>query len=103
MKPPAGTGPGKHLGAELNKHNIGGLSFGGELSTDDWRVVVGLLAAFIATQNTPVEDWHEWVKAIGIGAGYKVAPEFLQYLLLLRAKYGNPQPEPMIGRREVIE
>lgn len=43
MKPPAGTGPGKHLGAELNKHNIGGISFGGELSTDDWRVVVGLL------------------------------------------------------------
>lgn len=50
MKPPAGTGPGKHLGAELNKHNIGGLSFGGELSTDDWRVVVGLLGGRPAPQ-----------------------------------------------------
>ena len=64
----------------------------------NWRVVVidmatvtaiYMLAAFIATQNTPVEDWREWLKAIGTGAGYKIAPEILQYLSLLRAKYGR--------------
>lgn len=43
MKAPAGTGPGKHLGAELNKHNIGGLSFGAELSTDELRHLVSVL------------------------------------------------------------
>jgi hypothetical protein len=50
MKPPAGTGPGKHLGAELNKHNIGGLSFGGELSADELRTVVSLLGGRPAPQ-----------------------------------------------------
>lgn len=78
----------------------------------NWRVVgidmltvtaIYMLAAFIATQNTPVEDWHEWVRAIGIGAGYKVAPELLQALLLLRAKYGS-QPDVVIGEhRNVVE
>jgi len=74
----------------------------------NWRVVLidlgtvtglYLVAAFIATQTNPVVDWREWGTLTLAGVGYRLAPEVLQYLTLLRAKYvtlppSGPPPLP---------
>lgn len=53
-------------------------------------VVLYMAIEFGRTEQQPVTDWAAWLRAVGMGALYKSVPPLVQYLGLLRAKYGNP-------------
>lgn len=60
-------------------------------------VIVGLLyllVEFARTEEQPVSDWAEWLKAAGFGALYRVTPELIQVLGTVRARLGS---QPVIG------
>ena len=41
---------------------------------------------FLRTQNQPVTDWESWVRAVGMGATYKLVPQALSLLGTIRLK-----------------
>ena len=55
-----------------------------------------LLVEFARTQEEPVTDWLEWMKAAGFGMLYRVTPELIQILGTFRAR----TQEVIIGEPE---
>lgn len=51
-----------------------------------------LLVEFARTETQPVTSWAEWLKAAGFGVLYRVTPEMVQWLGVLRATYGGGEP-----------
>ena len=60
-------------------------------------VIVGLLyllVEFARTEQEPVSDWTEWMRAAGFGVLYRVTPELIQVLGTVRARLGGGESPP---------